>query len=34
MIICLKDMLEEDFSFNGNGKIIDANLKFLIKVSI
>ena len=33
MIICLKGILEEGFLFNGNVKIIDANLEFLIKVT-
>ena len=32
-IICLKGISEEGFLFNGNVKIIDANLEFLIKVT-
>ena len=32
MIICLKSISEESFLFNGNLKIIDACLKFFIKV--
>lgn len=33
MIIYFKSISEESFSFNSNAKIIDANLKFLIKVT-
>ena len=32
MIICLKGISEEGFSFSDNFKIINANLKFLTKV--
>ena len=32
LIICLKGISEESFLFNGNVKIINASLKFLIKV--
>ena len=33
MNICLKGILQEGFLFDGNVKIINANLKFLIKVA-
>lgn len=33
MIVCLKDISEKIFSFNGHVKIINATLKFLTKVS-
>lgn len=33
MIIYFKSISEESFSFNSNAKIIDASLKFLIKVT-